>query len=108
MTTTDEARVTDERFDVCAYGRREGLFHCSEPHDVLGVSHDHRCDDLRAAFRTLADRLAARDAERAEMVALLERIHEAEVNSWSSTLAELAEDDCRIMLAKLRGSNGSP
>lgn len=43
------------KFDVCEYGRAEGLFHCSESHEVLGVSHDHRCDEIRAKFRALAD-----------------------------------------------------
>ena len=90
MTTTDEARVTDERrkfmegiVDI-ARNEREMLHCCS-------------FDDLAEVLIDYADRLAARDAERAEMVALLDTEPQRDA-AW--------EHRRRALLAKLRG--GTP
>jgi hypothetical protein len=57
------------KFDVCNWGRKNGLFHCLNCYDddgfIFMVSHDHRCDELRAKFRKLEEKVTL--AERGEL-----------------------------------------
>lgn len=86
MTTTGEARVTDEEITLEVVLSRNDLERGWNAHQRLRNS----------VIVALDDRLAARDAERAEMVALLES-YGHDIN-WSNKM--------EAMLAKLRG--GTP
>ena len=103
MTTTDEARVTDERRKFM-----EGIVNIARTERAMLLLQSY--DDLSEVLIDYADRLAARDAERSELVALLDEVAYHQDDRCSSDEDDECEQDggkCwkhrkAALLAKLR------
>ena len=123
MTTTDEARVTDEQLsDLIEVARKEPQFlHC-ESWAELGkcivelayrlTSKDTLIRELHELGRQDGERIVAMERERAEMVALLAGNGERpcpRTMDFASLVCQRESEPCwehrrRALLAKLRGS----